>query len=101
MDILNMNLTKDGFRLTFTRPLADTVGNDPEDYSFIRYYYEYHQKYGSDRMDIQPVTVKVVDVSRNRREVTLQLDRSEERRVGTECVSTCRHRWSRHHATKT
>src|SRR3546814_6767867 len=74
MDILNMNLTKDGFKLTVTRPLADTVGNDPEDYSFIRYYYEYHQKYGSDRMDLQPVTVKEVDVSRNRREVTLQLD---------------------------
>src|SRR3546814_14700717 len=74
MDILNMNLTKDGFRLTFTRPLADTVGNDPEAYSFIRYYYEYHQNYGSDRMDLQPVTVKEVDVSRHRSAVTLHLD---------------------------
>src|SRR3546814_15088099 len=25
------------------------------------------------------------------------LDRSEERRVGKECVSTCRSRWSRYH----
>src|SRR3546814_16861907 len=25
------------------------------------------------------------------------LDRSDERRVGKECVSTCRTRWSRHH----
>src|SRR3546814_12166173 len=26
--------------------------------------------------------------------------RSEERRVGKECVSTCRSRWSPHHSTK-
>src|SRR3546814_3277710 len=26
-----------------------------------------------------------------------QLERSEERRVGKECVSTCRSRWSRYH----
>src|SRR3546814_16507421 len=26
--------------------------------------------------------------------------RSEERRVGKECVSTCRSRWSRYHSTK-
>src|SRR3546814_13711989 len=26
--------------------------------------------------------------------------RSEERRVGTECVSTCRYRWSPYHYTK-
>src|SRR3546814_16573342 len=27
--------------------------------------------------------------------------RSEERRVGTECVSTCRSRWAPHHSKKT
>src|SRR3546814_11310229 len=29
-----------------------------------------------------------------------QIDRSEERRVGKECVSTCRSRWWRKHKTK-
>src|SRR3546814_16598272 len=29
-----------------------------------------------------------------------QLDRSEERRVGKECVSTCRSRWSPYHSKK-
>src|SRR3546814_11790342 len=28
------------------------------------------------------------------------VQRSEERRVGKECVSTCRSRWSRYHTTK-
>src|SRR3546814_17559397 len=30
-----------------------------------------------------------------------QTDRSEERRVGQECVSTCRFRWPPYHSTKT
>src|SRR3546814_19964293 len=33
-------------------------------------------------------------------EIDLVLDRSEERRVGTECVSTCRSRWSPYHYKK-
>src|SRR3546814_13090490 len=32
---------------------------------------------------------------------TLSVSRSEERRVGKECVSTCRSRWSRYHFKKT
>src|SRR3546814_13504672 len=32
--------------------------------------------------------------------VDLELDRSEERRVGKECVSTCRSRWSPYHYKK-
>src|SRR3546814_17554157 len=51
-------------------------------------------------------------VTRRRREVerckaqaagcphTLLADRSEERRVGKECVSTCRSRWSPYHLQK-
>src|SRR3546814_19982325 len=30
-------------------------------------------------------------------EVELEIERSEERRVGNECVSTCRSRWSPYH----
>src|SRR3546814_7660783 len=33
----------------------------------------------------------------DRRRRARRLDRSEERRVGYECVSTCRSRWSTHH----
>src|SRR3546814_12349561 len=34
------------------------------------------------------------------RAALVDLDRSEERRVGTECVSTCRSRWSQYHSKK-
>src|SRR3546814_17186310 len=33
----------------------------------------------------------------NRDYISIKLDRSEERRVGKECVSTCRSRWSPYH----
>src|SRR3546814_21048063 len=33
-------------------------------------------------------------------EVAIAIQRSEERRVGKECVSTCRSRWSRSHYKK-
>src|SRR3546814_13713431 len=35
-----------------------------------------------------------------RRAIGRKVERSEERRVGKECVSTCRSRWSRYHYTK-
>src|SRR3546814_16133165 len=34
-------------------------------------------------------------------ELQARLPRSEERRVGKECVSTCRYRWSPYHEKKT
>src|SRR3546814_4524285 len=37
------------------------------------------------------------EVERAAFEVIAQASRSEERRVGTECVSTCRSRWSPYH----
>src|SRR3546814_11678802 len=36
----------------------------------------------------------------NRLQKALSDDRSEERRVGKECVSTCRYRWSPYHEQK-
>src|SRR3546814_13288616 len=39
----------------------------------------------------------IVLTLRSRPGVRRQRIRSEERRVGTECVSTCRSRWSRYH----
>src|SRR3546814_13375399 len=37
------------------------------------------------------------DVAGNRAVLAVRNDRSEERRVGKECVSTCRSRWSPYH----
>src|SRR3546814_12704812 len=45
--------------------------------------------------------VTVPAKSGNVRNISWQSDRSEERRVGKECVSTCRSRWSPYHYKKT
>lgn len=74
MDILNMNVMKGGFRLMFTRPLAAGMGDAPEDYEFVRYYYEYHRNYGSLKTDLQPVSIKSVNISDDRKEVSLQME---------------------------
>ncbi|MDT0650628.1 DUF7133 domain-containing protein [Autumnicola edwardsiae] len=73
-DILNMNLSENGFKLTYTRPLAPEMGDQPEDYEFVRYYYEYHRDYGSPKMDLQPVKVKSVKINDERTEVFLELE---------------------------
>src|SRR3546814_15167958 len=43
---------------------------------------------------------QAMDALRQFQEQQRQRQRSEERRVGKECVSTCRYRWSPHHSKK-
>src|SRR3546814_12539111 len=46
--------------------------------------------------DIHPINNLRV-LKHLRKQIGLDQERSEERRVGKECVSTCRSRWSPHH----
>src|SRR3546814_1872051 len=50
----------------------------------------------ADRVVHRPDPVAAADISRSRATVSIRLKdgRSDERRVGKECVSTCRSRWS-------
>ncbi|MEM6840838.1 MAG: hypothetical protein AAF632_01325 [Bacteroidota bacterium] len=73
MDVLHMNVIPEGFKLTFTRPVDRKMAEKPDNYQFSRYYYAYHQKYGSPRMDEQPVAVKQVQISEDGKEVLLTL----------------------------
>lgn len=74
MEVAKMHLTKDGFELMFTKPLREATAQTDSAYQFTRYYYEYHREYGSDRMDEQSVRVTDVDVSPDRRRVSLTLE---------------------------
>ena len=73
MDVYTMNITPNGFDLTFTRPVDEALASHPENYQFQRYYYAYHEDYGSDRMDITKVDVKTVDISEDGKKVSLTL----------------------------
>lgn len=73
-DIYSMHLTTRGFDLTFTQPVNDAAALNPDNYKFRRYYYEYHKKYGSARMDERTVPVTDIKISADHRKVSLVLD---------------------------
>jgi hypothetical protein len=71
-DVLTMSLTADGFVLRFTKPL-DPATVKPEAFAFKRYYYEYHQAYGSPIEDAKAIAVTAATLSKDNLEVTLKL----------------------------
>jgi len=73
LDVMSMNLTKTGFDLTFTLQLNTEAAKEIANYKFRRYYYEYHQAYGSKQFDLQDVPVKSITLSPDRKKVSIEL----------------------------
>jgi glucose/arabinose dehydrogenase len=74
MDILKMQLTKTGFRLTFTKPVDPSTAANSSAYSFTHYYYLYHAQYGSPKAEVTSVAVRKVAISRDGLQATLELE---------------------------
>lgn len=74
MDIYSMQLTNKGFDLIFTQPLDGTAALNKELYQFQRYYYTYHKKYGSPRMDEKTIAVTDVKISEDRKKLSIMLE---------------------------
>ena len=62
-----------GFQLALTKPLDPAYEPRPEDFRFRRYHYLYTANYGSPEADVAAVPVERVEVSADRRAVTLVL----------------------------
>ena len=75
MDIQEMRLTRSGFDLVFTRPVAPETARDPSEYSMIHYYYRYHADYGSPKTEVTPAPVEKVSVADDGLRVSLELKR--------------------------
>lgn len=73
MDIMAMNLTKDGFDLTFTLPVDIKTASNLDFYKFRRYAYKYHKEYGSPQINIEPIKVEKIVVSADGRKVSIKL----------------------------
>ncbi len=69
----SMNLTKTGFRFTFTKPVNKETASKPETWPFKRYYYEYHKSYGSPQFDVNPVAIESIEISGDGKVVNLHL----------------------------
>jgi len=73
MDVHTMKLTDTGFAFAFTKPVDPATVN-ADAFTMSRYYYEYHEKYGSDRYDNTPVKITDVTISENKRTVRVTVD---------------------------
>ncbi|MFZ9837761.1 MAG: DUF7133 domain-containing protein [Opitutaceae bacterium] len=71
-ELQRMEATPDGFRLTFTEPLAGGADVSPARFTLSSYTYLYRQAYGSPETDVRPVTVEAVALAADRRSVTLR-----------------------------
>ena len=69
-----MNLTKDGFDLTFSMPLDAESAQNVANFKFKRFYYEYHQAYGSKQFDVKEIGVKSISLSDDKTKVHVVLD---------------------------
>ena len=72
MSVSTMNLTDTGFKLTFTKPLAKVAA---ENFAFQRYYYKYHQSYGSPQLGKETVKVTAVKLSKDGKSVSIDLEK--------------------------
>ncbi len=50
-EIREINIKKDGFKITFTKPVARLIAAEPEVYSITTYTHIYHAGYGSPEVD--------------------------------------------------
>ncbi|WP_229310956.1 PQQ-dependent sugar dehydrogenase [Larkinella soli] len=73
MEVADMKLTPTGFDLTFTQPLDPATASEVINFQFKRYYYEYHQAYGSKQFDLKPVPVTAVRLSADGKTASLTL----------------------------
>jgi glucose/arabinose dehydrogenase len=71
----DVHLLQDGFELTFTRPLAAEVQADAV--QVTQYDYNYWWEYGSPRAHVTERAVSGLEVSEDRRKLTLTLDQLE------------------------
>src|SRR3546814_12145458 len=87
----------------YTTLFRSAIVNDPKTAEALKPYYRFLCKRPLSSDEFYPTfnrpNVELVDVSDTKgvERLTEKGFRSEERRVGKECVSTCRSRWSPYH----
>jgi hypothetical protein len=80
-EIHTMSLVKDGFELTFTKPVDRETASRAASYSMQCYHYHYWQTYGSPQVANAPVRIDSVSVSEDGRKVTLVVPSLPTRKV--------------------
>ena len=76
-EVEDVNLTRTGFRFTFTKPVNEASAKEIGNWPFQRYYYQYHASYGSPQMDVTPVAVESIEILNGGRVVEVHLEELE------------------------
>jgi hypothetical protein len=80
-EIATMNLTTNGFRLNFTKPVDAAAAGDPAIYSWEHFHYHFHRLYGSPQVAITPVKATRATVAADGRSVSLALPELVEKEI--------------------
>ena len=80
-DVLTMNLTRKGFRLTFTQRMRLASLKETANYKCLSYTYLYRKAYGSPQVEKKKIEIKAVTILENGKAVDLELAELIERRV--------------------
>jgi len=79
VDVYSMNLTNEGFDLTFTQPVNKAEALNPDNYKFRHYYYKYQRKAKNEsadnsvQQDIREIGVTDIKISDDQKKVSLKL----------------------------
>ena len=74
MEVMQVNARSNGFSIQFTRPLGTKNSNLLNQIDVKQYYYKYHGKYGSPRVDEQEVKIKGITLSEDKKSLDLKLE---------------------------
>src|SRR5690606_14203945 len=81
VDIQSLILKYDGFRFTFSSEMQEEPLQNPENYAIRSYFYNYHEKYGSDQMDVKTIEMENISISQQGRVVDLMISNIEKGRI--------------------
>ena len=72
-EIKRINITPDGFKVTFTKPVDAKTGNNPKNYKVTTFTHIYHAGYGGPEVDRTTPTVKSAKLSADGMSATIIL----------------------------
>ena len=73
-EIQRINAQPQGFKITFTKPLATESTITSSSVGIRSYTYHYHSSYGSEEIDRKSLQTTSIQVSKDRRVLTMQVD---------------------------
>jgi hypothetical protein len=72
-EIKRINITPEGFKITFTKPVEAKTGNDPKSYKVTTFTHIYHAGYGGPEVDRTTPTVESAKLSADGMSATINL----------------------------